>query len=198
MKRIFVLILALAVLFSLCACGKEKEDPSLKGLSDAQKAFAGDWYGWWQIKDSSEGQADLEGAWYDCCASVNFGEDGPTMVLWDVNVPIDDPLGVFKLNISEGGDCSVASGWLNIDGGEIGEPSDAAGVKINLAQDLMSFTGKYTDSHGSFTYVFTMRPWGNRWEGIDEAELPLCFDSWYLPLIDAGASSAPGEIYVGG
>lgn len=200
MKKIFALLLAVLMVFALCACGKkgEAQDDSLKGLSDAQKAYAGDWYGWWQITDTSEEISELEGQWYDCCASVSFTDGAAAIDLWDENVTRDDCIGHFNLNIAEDGTCTATDGWMNINGTELGDISSVSGLSLSLDGNVLTFSGPYKDSLGAFTYSFTMRPWGDLWEGVDESELPVGYTDWYLPLVNAGAEQAPAEISITG
>ena len=49
--------------------------------------------------------------------------------------------------------------------------------------------GRYEDpeNEGSwFNYWIFLRPWGERWEDLDDYMLPSYYESWYLPLITAG------------
>ena len=52
---------------------------------------------------------------------------------------------------------------------------------------VLLISGQYEDSvTGSFCYTFFLRPWGDPWP--DTGRRPACYESWYLPKIQSGAS----------
>lgn len=55
--------------------------------------------------------------------------------------------------------------------------------------NLICIDGWYEDADGSFHYAMYLRPWGTLWDDIaadSPDNLPYYYDSWYLPLIEAG------------
>lgn len=62
------------------------------------------------------------------------------------------------------------------------------------------------NSNNSFNYIFILRPWGMEWEDVRGVEdddtyyadmMPFMYDSWYLPLIQAGVDSMPDSYEAG-
>ena len=54
--------------------------------------------------------------------------------------------------------------------------------------DMIHIDGDYENSGDEFHYDIYLRPWGTYWVDVDEEDLPDLYDTWYLPLIDAGKS----------
>ena len=71
-----------------------------------------------------------------------------------------------------------------------GEWSADPGSDVNAQYaDTIVISGRYEDpeNEGSwFSYHIFLRPWGTRWDDIEEDLLPYNYENWYLPLIDSG------------
>ena len=77
--------------------------PATGGASGGGDAavYEGQWYGWWAIFNPVGINAE-DGDWYDVCAEVtDLGDGSAEMVIWDENLPKDDPLAEFTLSIDE-------------------------------------------------------------------------------------------------
>ena len=59
--------------------------------------------------------------------------------------------------------------------------------------DVICIGGYYENGEDEFYYEIYLRPWGTYWDDVDASSLPDYYDSWYLPLIEAG-ESMPGSI----
>lgn len=159
--------------------------------------WAGDYYGWWVIDNVIEGNAELEGTWWDCCASFQFNDDGTgTLVIWDEDYTKDNPLA--SLTISG----SVVNGSTARIVSEEGYFMDHPVAHADWLfysddtrySDTLGFSATYLSEGVNLDCYFFLRPWGAKWDDI-LAENPdfmtFYYDSWYLPLINSGVTSAP-------
>ncbi len=155
-------------------------------LEETSAERTDEWYGFWMMTDCTGEWEDFDDMWWDLCARVTANGDGSyTMVLWDEDYnSINDPIGEIIFEIRDG-DYYSTEGWFYVD-----EFTDE--LKCIFAdsptEDMLYWKGTYSDSEGSHTYELYLRPWGTDWSDLDEDWLPYYYESWYLPLIGAGAS----------
>ncbi len=154
----------------------------------------GDWYGWWMISSCDKEYQELENQWWDCCATIELDKDGTGhILLWDEDLPHDNPLAEFDLTLSteDGqltGTAQSQSGYFMdmelTEGQLVMNPTGSA------YENLLAFDGWYRDEKGSFYFEFYLRPWGQRWDDWvkDEGEdiLPYYYKDFYLPAIEDG------------
>ena len=162
--------------------------------------WAGDYYGWWVIDSVWEGEDFEEGDWWDCCATIELDEDGTgTMILWDEDMPKDDPLAELGITVTVDANgvarfCSE-EGWFLDDEMEHSDwlfYSDATEYG-----DVLYIDGEYEDGTYDFWYYVYLRPWGTDWSDVAANEpdnMPYYYEDWYLPLIESGVQSAPATI----
>lgn len=204
-QKITLCLLAILALVSFAACGKNLQGDdaemdtngtaaNIVGSADAAKAYEGEWYGWWQINNSSGEMADLNSIWYDCCAEVTLGKDGQAEVkMWDEVCPKKDPLAKFSIVVGEDAQAMVSSGWFYDEENGAIQDLDFS-INNAVAENLIIFEGHYESESSSFDFLAYLRPWGQLWDDMDPAMLPGGYEGWYLPLLDAG-ESAPNEIF---
>ncbi len=154
-----------------------------RDLTEEQLWWNGDWYGWWIVDEGEGSFADMQGAWWDLCATVEMqGNDLGIIRLWDQDSSKEDPLGEVQFRLNDEGVGVSTQGYFGAV--QIGQSDwlmdpGEAGVENML---LLSFGGE--NDTGSFYYSIYLRPWGEDWEGL--ADKPYHYDSWYLPLVEAG------------
>ena len=167
-----------------CFCFREDYIPHVeRDLTEEQLRWHGDWYGWWIVDEGHGSFADVQGAWWDLCATVTMlGNDTGTMILWDQDSSKEEPLGEIQFRLNEEGLAVSTQGYFGaVTIGQndwIMDPEES-GIDNML---MLSFGGE--NDTGSFYYSIYLRPWGEDWEGL--ADKPYHYDSWYLPLIAEG------------
>ncbi len=147
-------------------------------LAAWQAPWSGDWSGWWRV-DNSEGE--LGNTWYDLCARLTPKPDGSVyLLLWDEDQSTSEPMAEVILR-PNGETAAVAEDgyfWL--------EPLAGAEWSLQLADGRLTRAGRHEAGDEHFDYSLCLRPWGERWD--DPNERPYYYESWYLPLIEAGKS----------
>ena len=138
------------------------------------KDLTGDYYGWWEIRDSA---GDMPETWYDCCGSAVLNRDGVALTLWDERLSRQEPMAVLSLS-GEGEELRVTGGWFWYD------TVTENGAEIRLADGVLEISGTHDAEGERFSYAIHLRPWGAEWEDPDAR--PYSYRFWYLPLIEAG------------
>ena len=152
----------------------------------------GDWYGWWIMTGCSGDYEDLEGAWWDICGAIDIGGDGTgTVTLWDEDYTKSEPMVSASVSLSDDG--TSIYGTMTSEGGAFTDIALEHGdwiVDPGLVDygDMIHIDGDYENGGDAFHYDIYLRPWGTYWVDVDEEDLPNLYDSWYLPLIEAGAA----------
>lgn len=157
--------------------------------------WTGEWYGWWIITGADGGYESSNNKWWDCCAQISIGADYTGSVLiWDEDLPKDNALSEASVTLSSAG--TGEYGTLTSEGGyflrsELAHADWIVDPGIMDYDDLISIDGWYEDDNGSFHYSMYLRPWGTLWDDVaadNPDDLPYSYESWYLPLIEAGKS----------
>ena len=175
------------------------------GSENASDWWKGDWYGWWVVYDAGgsylkEGYANQ--AW-DACATIQTDGDDAYLEIWDED---GDDVAWAELRLGPG--LSDRGCMTNTDGtfynSEIAEGEwvlDPAGELSAGFDELFVIHGTYTRPSNTddwLEYYIYLRPWGTRWDDIESGDtsdmiypddmMPINYESWYLPLIEAGES----------
>ena len=155
----------------------------------------GDWYGWWIVTGGDGDYEDWNNKWWDCCANIRIGA-GYTgnVIIWDEDLPKDDALSEATVSLNsagtgEFGTLTSESGYF-IDA-ELAHADWIVDPGIMDYDELIKIDGWYEDADGSFHYSIYLRPWGTLWDDVaadDPDDLPYYYESWYLPLVEAGKS----------
>ena len=61
-------------------------------------------------------------------------------------------------------------------------------------EDTLGFFANYADADLDVDYYFFLRQWGTIWDDVEENALPYYYDSWYLPLLNEGVTTAPETV----
>ena len=174
------------------AMNRPKEELTL----DDMGYWEGDYYGWWVIENIIVGNTTAQGNWWDCCMTLDIQPDGTgSIVIWDEDYGKSDPIAEVEVSVStyQGvtrivsesgqfmGDNVEHADWLFY--------SDATDYK-----DSLGFTVTYEDDEIKMDCYFFLRQWGTIWDDVEEKDLPGHYESWYLPLIEGGETTAPDTI----
>lgn len=155
--------------------------PREAAVTEAQKWWNGDWYGWWVIDEATGAYAAERGSWWDLCADIYTDEDGRgEMLLWDEEYSRNVPLGLVHFAVG-------ADGIAHSENGEFGvvEVGNAWHIDPNAyaLENFIVVEGIHEDENGGFSYKLYLRPWGQDWS--DAENKPYYYDTWYLPLIES-------------
>ena len=153
----------------------------------------GDWYGWWIITGADGGYESSNNNWWDCCAQISIGTDYTgSVIIWDEDMPKDNALSEASVTLSSAG--TGEYGTLTSENGyfldnKLAHADWSVDPGNMYYDDLICIDGQYEDENGSFQYAMYLRPWGTLWDdvaGDDPDDLPYYYESWYLPLVNAG------------
>lgn len=148
----------------------------------------GGWYGCWTVTQTEGSWGELRGRRWDCCASTALtGEGVVLLTLWDEGGSAAAPLGRIELLVDEDGRAEDRSGSFL--GAELSPGAWSAGLEAEGLENLFLVTGRIEEEDRALEYRLVLRPWGQSWEDAAAARpelLPWSYESWYLPLIDAG------------
>lgn len=188
-SRIVVLVFAALCTLGLSGCGKAEPKITVVTITPSPEenlesiSLEGGWYGYWSASDATGDWKSVEGKYWDCCAEVLVEDDGCNLLLWDEDMPRDDSLAKLRLKEKEGRYTCTGGELLDI----AVVPNEIALRLFNREGAVLLISGQYEDSvTGSFCYTFFLRPWGDPWP--DTGRRPACYESWYLPKIQSGAS----------
>jgi hypothetical protein len=170
--------------------------------------WEGDWYGWWIVTDATGEYEDLIDNYWDACATIEVDGTTGNIAIWDENTSRDELLADVEIEFEEGfGDhgCFASKSGQFMDGDVLYYDwlVDSNGDDASAIEDMICISGTYTDDAGdSFDYYIFLRPWGTEWDDVDGVEfsdapyedmMPSGYDSWYLPLIESGVTTAPED-----
>ena len=149
----------------------EREQQALR-----QAEWNGDWYGWWRLENA---EGELADTWYDLCARFLPEEDGSvTMLLWDEDQSAEEPMGWVRLRLEEDGSAISEDGYFWF------MPLTEGTWTLMPEKEELSLQGRHSGEEQQFDFSLCLRPWGSIWP--QEERRPYYYESWYLPLIEAG------------
>ena len=169
------------------------------GAAEADPLLAwwnGDWYGWWTVSGADGAYADWNGIRWDCCAAFRIGADYTgTAIVWDGDLPKDDAVSETTVTLSEAGTGEHGTlfseeGYF-LDGALthadwIVDPALISYDALMNYENMICIDTWYETGDGSFKYNIYLRPWGMSWDDVAPESRPASYDTWYLPLIEAG------------
>lgn len=153
----------------------------------------GDWYGWWTVTGGDGDYEEWNNKWWDCCANISIGADYTgTVEIWDETEPRGNGVSYAEVSLNEAG--TGEHGTMTSEGGwfmwaDLAHADWIVDPGIVDYDDLICIDGWYEDEDGSFHYAMYLRPWGTLWDDVaadDPDNLPYYYESWYLPLVEAG------------
>lgn len=152
-------------------------------LTESQKFWQGDWYGWWIVEEATGSFAENAGSWWDLCATITMGSStGGKITLWDQDGSKEEPLGEVAFYLNEEGIAVSQNGYfgaVEIMEGDWYIDPDSSGM-----ENMLVISGGGANDTGTFYYTAYLRPWGQDWEGVQEK--PYHYEDWYLPMIAEG------------
>lgn len=171
--------------------------------------WAGDWYGWWIVYRGTGRYEESKGNYWDCCARITVNGSSGYIKMWDEDCP--DGKTIFYSDVSFVAGCSDVGAMVSTSGAFLdqnltygmlsADPADRN--YIDGIDNMICIHGTYTDpsnTSDTIDYLVFLRPWGTRWEDVRNRDnsqeiysdmMPAYYDSWYLPLINKGTTSAP-------
>ncbi len=160
--------------------------PENQGIAPQALTLLGDWYGWWKTENSA---GSMPESWYDCCAEIGLLDWGLLCFrFWDENGSRNGPMAEIYFTWQEDECWHSSYGYFLCEEIAADELCLSADTSVIFLDRL-----HYETEEESFDGSFYMRPWGDRWEGAPQAQLPFYFFDWYLPLLRSG-KSMPDEI----
>lgn len=137
----------------------------------------GDWYGWWYISEGTGAYATETMKIRDLAGRIELGEEARgTLLLWDMEHPYTSPLGEVVLRVDPNVGASYAGIGMSGQGTFMGQPVLSGDWLIDPStaayDNLLEIYGYYSDEKGDFFYSIFLRPWGQSWEDIVEADDP--------------------------
>ena len=203
MKKVFVLLIAVLLIFSFAACGNKDGggadvQPSGStdsgassggagesgGGSDLDGALAwwdGEFYGYWVAEKASGGLKNLEGGVWDCYAVIDVDSDGTaTMYIWDDEIDI----ATAKIKIDPEGGIAPMGSAKSIGGEAFDEPLGDADWII-----LPTYDG-YEDYYGNVKFDDFMEIEGVADED-DYLRYTIALRPWGLLWDDVPADQRP-------
>ena len=184
-----------AIEFTMMVESKALDRPKDELTPNDLMYWSGDYYGWWVIDNVNSGDAEV-GAWWDACMTLDIASDGSGFItIWDEDYGKDDPIAEVAVSVS------VTNGVARI----VSESGQFMGMEVEHAdwlfysdstdyKDTLGFFANYADADLDVDYYFFLRQWGTIWDDVEENDLPYYYDSWYLPLLNEGVTTAPETI----
>lgn len=154
-------------------------------INSEYQRWAGEWYGFWMISECTGDMEEYDNMWWDLCARSTVDGNGViTMSFWDEDSKdLDDPIGEGEFEIVNDEHLKSIEGWFYT-----AEFADEITdyPEQNFSDDMIVLEGTHTDENGSYTYTLYLRPWGTKWDDVEEELWPYYYKQWYLPLVEAG------------
>ena len=181
--------------------GAKPEQAAETAETTADSWWVGDWYGWWTTAAGGGKFDGVSGRAWEACAKITVSADGTgTIRVWDEE---NDTILSGSVSFGEGltplGRMDAVKGsFLDTQYGENAWYADPGDELCGGFSELMCIVGRFTDPDNEedwLEYHVYLRPWGTRWEDILDGDIssmiyddmmPLYYNDWYLPLIEAG------------
>lgn len=148
----------------------------------------GKWFGWWKMTGCSGTYEGMEGNRWDVNGLIDIGKDYTgTVKLWDEDYTEEEPTAKAKVSLNEAG--TGKHGTLMSEGGwftniDLKHADWIVDPGLMEKDNLICIDGWYEDGDDEYHYEFYLRPWGTRWDDVEEDFLPNHYEDWYLPLIE--------------
>lgn len=177
--------------------------PEEKPVAEGEKYswWNGSYYGWWTAYDGGGDFANYPGNAWDACAIISVNDDGTgSIIVWD-----EDNDNVMQADVSfTGGStdngCMVCEEgkFYNSTLGHADWTSDPGDGMFSAYDHVIVINGVYKDPSNEenwIEYYIFLRPWGMRWDDVANGDMsgmiysdmmPLQYETWYLPKIEAG------------
>lgn len=166
--------------------------------------WGGDWYGWWAVWNGYGMLAEYTDTFWDAYAHIDVSGESGTVVLWDVDGSVTDPLAVVDVSFRQGlNPCGtmVSEGGMFMDApvDHANWNADPGASTTRIYENMITIEGEYTnpnDPETTMEYIIILRPWGMEWEDVRNGDnsgqyyddmMPAYYDDWYIPLVEMGA-----------
>ena len=101
-----------------------------------------------------------------------------TLLLWDEDQSAEEPMGWVRLRLEEDGSAISEDGYFWF------MPLTEGAWTLMPEKEELSLQGRHSGEEQRFDFSLCLRPWGSIWP--QEEQRPYYYESWYLPLIEAG------------
>lgn len=169
----------------------EKSAPS-EAAAETEDALLdwwnGDWYGWWTMSGCYGDYEGMDGQWWDICGTIDIGEDYTgTVILWDEDYTESEPMVAASVSLNTAG--TGEHGTMMSEGGSFTDVNlEHADWIVDPGlvnyENMIHIDGFYENGDDEFSYDIFLRPWGIRWDDVEEDSLPYLYDDWYLPMVE--------------
>lgn len=166
--------------------------------------WGGDWYGWWAVWNGHGMLAEYTDTFWDAYAHIDVSGDSGSVVLWDVDGSVTDPLAVVEVSFTYGlNPCGtmVSEGGMFMDApiDHANWNADPGASTTRIYENMITIEGEYThptDPETTMEYIIILRPWGTEWDDVRNGDnsgqyyddmMPAYYDDWYMPLVEIGA-----------
>ena len=152
-----------------------------------------DWYGWWIIDSAYGDWEELDGSYYDCCASIFVDGDTGEFYLFDETNDEDNLLAFAEVSFGAGltdAGCMKSESGGFMESGNLGHADwlvDPGASAVSDYEHMIEIDGSYEGDEGGFDYAIYLRPWGMDWEDVradNPGQLPDYYDSWYVNVMN--------------
>ena len=184
----------------------------VESLSSYADYWAGDWYGWWYVTDAGGEWANFEGYCTDACAMLEvYDDDTGYFAAWNETNIAGEAFCTCDVSFSDGvtdAGCMVSENGSFFTAGGIGHADwviDPGASVVSEFDHMIMIQAAAIDSSNSDNYIYAdifLRPWGMTWDDVAIADttdmpyddmMPLRYDDWYLPMLEAGVTEAPSS-----
>ena len=180
--------------------------------------WEGEWYGWWCITSGGGVYKNFSNIAWDAYAEIQVDGDRGSLWLWDTETQWEDPLlaagadmtsttmvltdGVF-FNCDQWLDDGVENVPMDVPSGSW--DIDREHSSVSHFENMLELSGTYEDPNNPnnyFVFYIYLRPWGTRWEDVQNGDtngciysdmMPIYYSDWYLPLLEKGYMGLPSS-----
>ena len=201
--------------------GGPAQEPTNQTTTKPQVSYdnwEGDWYGWWCITSGGGVYTDFKNIAWDTYAHITVDGTRGSLWLWDTETAWEDPLLAAGADLTEttmvltDGVFFNCNQWLD-DGVEnvpMDVPNGSWDVDLECSSvshfaNMIELSGTYEDPNDPdnyFVFYIYLRPWGTRWEDVQNGDtsgciysdmMPIYYSDWYLPLLEKGYEGLPSS-----
>ena len=164
--------------------------------------WEGKWYGWGVFYLAEGDYADYEDTAWDIVADITVDGNNGTFTVWDIedlSTPELDAKVSFASGSGDMGQMICESGtFIGSDFNRNGWTCDPGSRPEGDLEHTMIMHFEFGDDNDNgYTVVYILRPWGMLWDDVQTADtsemiyedmMPLQYEDWYLPKVQAGAA----------